>query len=381
MSTSTSATQRGNGELRSRSESASQSPDNCGFALDIDFDSVAPRTDLQNAPCTRRVWENHDRCVWHARVDGKTTETFAGEAETVADETQLPAEGLDGAYLKAASLVGVEWLAGQSLVGANLEDANVMGADLTDTNLLLADMTNATGINADFSRANMEGADLTRADLRLATLDDARLYGTVLTDVNLGGDILLGQKSVYERLHISPGIAEIAPLEAAAWVYRQFQQLYSDNGLPEAVRESYVNEKDARRRLAWERRDIPNVLRFEVSRWVMRYGESPYRVVLTALVVILVAAVLFPLTGGIHEIQNGQGITYRLVNPEDASSWWIAHVLFKSLYFSVVTFATLGYGDIQPIGTWARLLAGVEALLGALLSALFVFVLARRVTW
>lgn len=55
--------------------------------------------------------------------------------------------------------------------------------------------------------------------------------------------------------------------------------------------------------------------------------------------------------------------------------------MFKSLYFSVVTFATLGYGDIQPIGTVARFLAGIEALLGALLAALLVFVLTRIVTW
>lgn len=46
-----------------------------------------------------------------------------------------------------------------------------------------------------------------------------------------------------------------------------------------------------------------------------------------------------------------------------------------------MTFATLGYDDIQPIGMWARLIASVETILGTLLSALLVFVLARIVTW
>lgn len=53
-------------------------------------------------------------------------------------------------------------------------------------------------------------------------------------------------------------------------------------------------------------------------------------------------------------------------------------LFFKGLYFSAVTFATLGYGDMQPIGTLARGLAGIESLLGSLLMALLVFVLTRR---
>lgn len=76
-----------------------------------------------------------------------------------------------------------------------------------------------------------------------------------------------------------------------------------------------------------------------------------------------------------------QTITYAIENPEEASRWWLVHVLLRSLYFSLVTFTTLGYGDIQPIGMWARILAGIEAGLGSLLAALLVFVLARSVTW
>ncbi|NJN82937.1 MAG: two pore domain potassium channel family protein [Caldilineaceae bacterium] len=48
-----------------------------------------------------------------------------------------------------------------------------------------------------------------------------------------------------------------------------------------------------------------------------------------------------------------------------------------ALYFSVVTFTTLGYGDIQPHG-FARFLVSVEALLGIFLISLFVFVFCRK---
>lgn len=50
---------------------------------------------------------------------------------------------------------------------------------------------------------------------------------------------------------------------------------------------------------------------------------------------------------------------------------------WNNLYFSVVTFTTLGYGDFRPIGT-IKVLASIEALLGIFLIALFIFALARR---
>jgi len=88
----------------------------------------------------------------------------------------------------------------------------------------------------------------------------------------------------------------------------------------------------------------------------------------------------FPLTDLLGDVSE---VAYADLSfdPENAPPLWLAQVLFKSVYFSVVTFATLGYGDIQPIGLIARLLAGLEALLGALLAALLVFVLSRIVTW
>lgn len=54
--------------------------------------------------------------------------------------------------------------------------------------------------------------------------------------------------------------------------------------------------------------------------------------------------------------------------------------LGKSPYFSVITFTTLGYGDVQPLG-FGEALATVESFVGALLMALLVYLLGRRATW
>jgi voltage-gated potassium channel Kch len=52
---------------------------------------------------------------------------------------------------------------------------------------------------------------------------------------------------------------------------------------------------------------------------------------------------------------------------------------FNSLYFSVVTFTTLGYGDISPVGV-ARFIAACEAFLGSFTMALFVVVFVKKMT-
>ena len=55
-------------------------------------------------------------------------------------------------------------------------------------------------------------------------------------------------------------------------------------------------------------------------------------------------------------------------------------------YFSVVTFTTLGFGDLYPNSTkgfleipWFRVLAALEAFIGAFMMALFVVVASKRI--
>lgn len=330
--------------------------------------------EISSEPCRRPLWDDHDRCVWHAKVEEKTTETF--------DHIQPEQEDVvDGAYLRNASLIGVDWFVDTALVGADLTSAELNGADFHGADLTLATLTDASGISTDFSGTNLEGAILTNADLRRATLENARLNGAVLTDVHISDETVFGEESVYEQVSVSPRLGNGHHLEAAAWAYRQLQQIYHENSLPWLARQSYIKGKDARRRLAWAKRNYRTATIRELSRWVTLYGSSPYRILVASFIVIVTSAIIYPLTGGIQEVNGGEPITYTISNPQEAPKWWISRVLFKSLYFSVVTFATLGFGDIQPIGAAARMMAGVETILGSLLTALLVFVLARIVTW
>ena len=96
-----------------------------------------------------------------------------------------------------------------------------------------------------------------------------------------------------------------------------------------------------------------------LGRGIFGYGEKPLRPLLVGLGVVLVCGFGFWIFKGIE--------------PNPPCSIW------SSLYFSVVTFTTLGYGDLQPT-PGMRWLSALEASLGAALMALFVVALARRFT-
>ena len=95
------------------------------------------------------------------------------------------------------------------------------------------------------------------------------------------------------------------------------------------------------------------------------YGEKLWRVVATALLLVFICAVAFTCVGIRDTGRNGSG---------DVE---VVHSFTDALYFSVVTFTTLGYGDMQPLPGW-RWLAATEAALGACLIAAFVVVLSRK---
>jgi len=92
---------------------------------------------------------------------------------------------------------------------------------------------------------------------------------------------------------------------------------------------------------------------FESVLW--GYGERPLRILSAALGVI-----------GFYSI------AYRFVEWVGDSGARINLSLLDSAYFSVVTFTTLGYGDIKPTTTLLKYLAGSEALLGACMIGLIV---------
>ncbi|AEH36675.1 pentapeptide repeat-containing protein [Halopiger xanaduensis] len=322
--------------------------------------------------CYRPTWRDADRCLWH-------TETVV---PTPAYEEHAPTAGerLDGANFREATLSDTSFLAGCSLVEADFTDAVLDGADLSETDLRRATFRDVDAHGTSFRAANLHDAAFVFADLRGADFRDARLYRAALTDVRLNLETEFGDRTVYEdEFAAATGDDTMAQADSAQWVYRELQRVYAENAFPERVHAYYLREKNFRRRHAWRTGSYLRAIKLAGSRWIMHYGTSPWRVVATSLLLIVVCAGLYPLTGGVKEVGTDSAVTYAIEDPADTPGRVLVRAFLKSLYFSVVTFATLGYGDIQPVGQWARAIASVETLLGSLLMALLVFVLTQSV--
>ncbi|MGA8363291.1 MAG: potassium channel family protein [Solirubrobacteraceae bacterium] len=73
---------------------------------------------------------------------------------------------------------------------------------------------------------------------------------------------------------------------------------------------------------------------------------------------------------------NAEFLDYVLTSKGDP--YWASDRFGRMLYLSATTITTLGLGDITPISSEARLLIGIEALLGIVLIGLFLNDLANR---
>jgi voltage-gated potassium channel Kch len=102
------------------------------------------------------------------------------------------------------------------------------------------------------------------------------------------------------------------------------------------------------------------------------YGEAPLRIVGLSLAIIFVCAIIYAFTG----ISFGGNI--QAISTEQTLDANISF-FFSSLYYSVVTFTTLGYGDFTPVGI-SRAIAAIEAFTGSFTIALFVVVFVKKMT-
>ncbi|WP_317929076.1 potassium channel family protein [Halioxenophilus sp. WMMB6] len=89
------------------------------------------------------------------------------------------------------------------------------------------------------------------------------------------------------------------------------------------------------------------------------YGESPKKVLANILIWLPIFTVL----------------SFLLVVPGERDFW---DGLWDGFYFTIVTFTTLGYGDITPKLWYGKLISGVIATFGLLYTSLFMVTIVRK---
>ena len=154
--------------------------------------------------------------------------------------------------------------------------------------------------------------------------------------------------------------------------------MYSEAGVNDKTSRLYVEESNLKLANTENKYDK---FKGYFYRWLSNFGESPWLVLAWIAGVILLWAAFYwyvdinsPGTG-VFECDNPKFYENIFVCSEVSSK---GHHPLSNLYFSFVTFTTLGFGDFSPTVGAARALASIQALLGLFLSSLFIATFLRK---
>ncbi len=150
-------------------------------------------------------------------------------------------------------------------------------------------------------------------------------------------------------------ILDVTDFELKSQLLKNSRIQYQMVGDHESAADVFSEEK----KLEYSAASLPLKFVLSLYRVTSNYGESPGRVAVNVVIVLIVATFLSYLSG----IKCGEPFLERVVD---------------CLYYSVVTFTTLGYGDITPVTIPGKLLSGFLATLGLLYTSLFMVTVVRK---
>ena len=165
-----------------------------------------------------------------------------------------------------------------------------------------------------------------------------------------------------ERERINEGLS----FEELETIYRNLEQNMHNHGNYRIAGEFYYREMECRKKAMREKRFSSAWFKsfgYSLLKYTCGYGEKSERTALVSLITILMFSLLYWFT---------RCLEYPMKNPT------ILQQIGSTLYFSFVTFTTLGLGDIEPLNFWGRAFICCEAVIGAFFMALFVVVFARK---
>jgi hypothetical protein len=275
--------------------------------------------------------------------------------------------------------------AGGMLRGIILTRANLQGVDLVNHHKKVGyDFSYADFYHANLNSAHMFNINLQHASIMKTDLRDANLNCANLENTNMLGVKWIGSK--FEKIHIGRKIkqenmAQIALLakdeqtnidylEQAEEIYRDLRKHTEHEGIF-SLSGYFIQKELTMRRLQLPRYSVKRTLSKLVDIFC-GYGEAPLRIISLSLFIILFCAILYAFTGLSYK-DTIQSISFTQSTQENFSFF------LSSLYYSVVTFTTLGYGDFTPIGV-SRVIAAIEAFTGSFTIALFVVVFVKKMT-
>jgi hypothetical protein len=275
-------------------------------------------------------------------------------------EPDLKEAHLHEARLEHANLAGAH-LENANLMEARLENADLSGAHLENAILIEAHLENAHLREAHLENAILSGASLENANLMETHLENALLRGADFTDANVTRLSYVGPASVSEkRTQLWDWLGNPIPYRKRVirGRYQGIRGLSSCYGnrifVRDASDQDYLDTIEEQLHTWWGR--------FAFWLWGLTdYGRSFMSVVVFASMLIFVFGLVYSRSPGMITADG------RCPTP------------FTPYYFSIVTYTTLGFGDVKPHNLAGEILVSIEVILGYITLGLLLAVLGDKV--
>jgi hypothetical protein len=299
-------------------------------------------------------------CFWHDAKFDKSGLELTQKLERYAKKGGL----LQGLELKRANLEGLNLVKFGDHNGYDLSHGNFYRANLRGAHLFNNTIKNATLMKADLREANLHCCKIENTNILGVKLNNARIDNLEL------GEQLMQECLAFKALKEKASEDAIDLFLQSEEIYRLLRKAAEQQGLFEMAGK-YTYKELMMRHQQYPKRSKKRLVSNAIN-WLCGYGEKPENVIRFSLSMIVVCALLYFLFG----------ISYQdsiIQLSQDNSLSENMSALLNSFYFSVVTFTTLGYGDITPLGI-SRFIASIEAFTGSFSLALFVVVFVKRMT-
>jgi len=299
-------------------------------------------------------------CYWHDPAIDKSGDEVKAKLEQYAKDGGL----LRGLVLKKANLEKVD------LVNHHQKQ----GYDFSYSDLYRASLNGAHLFNINFSNASLMKADLRESNLNCANLIHTNMLGVKWTGCKFE-NVKIGHKLIQEidaKSAVKNGFIQssIDNFQQAEEIYRDLRKHAEHEGI------FSLSGDFIQRELTMRRMQLPKYSKARISSKLVDlfcgYGEAPLRIIGLSVAIIIFCALIYTFTGLNYQ---GEILSYNneLSIPANFS------LFLSCLYYSVVTFTTLGYGDFTPVGL-SRAIAAIEAFTGSFTIALFVVVFVKKMT-
>lgn len=330
----------------------------------------------------------------HARLDG-----------CIFEEIDMRGSYFDNASMRDSHFNKVN-LRDSSLIMIDAENTSFRGSYIKNSNLMFSNL-----VNSDMRECNLDGINFLGSRMSGIKIEESRINSrTLFTRPSVSyylhkkhyyvpaGIIQRGGEDVYRYVEtdrkFNPEGVVYDPAKKMThrrrWVTNRFSVIEDEHGKI-SKRRTYENIKEDYRQikllmqeygfyieadnylfleLSAKRKSTKNI----ITRSVLLFLEllTGYGIKLERMIFLAVAEILsFSLIYFIW----ADFIADNLVNASYAMS--ILERAGRSVYFSIVTFSTVGYGDLHPIG-FMRFVANAEALLGLVVMGLFIVSLTRK---